>query len=100
MREPKHPGAPVRFKPSPGAWSSLQLLRMMLAGQWWHTPLIPALGRQRQEDLCEFEANLVCESRFQDRLQSYRETLSRKTKKQTNKQTKHKQKKRKKKKKE
>ena len=26
---------------------------------WWRTPLIPALGRQRQEDLCEFEASLV-----------------------------------------
>jgi hypothetical protein len=26
---------------------------------WWCTPLIPALGRQRPEDLCEFEANLV-----------------------------------------
>ena len=23
-------------------------------------PLIPALGRQRQVDLCEFEVNLVC----------------------------------------
>ena len=29
------------------------------AGQWWHTPLIPALGRQRQVDLCECEASLV-----------------------------------------
>ena len=30
-------------------------------GQWWwqHTPLIPALGRQRQVDFCEFKANLV-----------------------------------------
>ena len=27
---PKYPGAPVRVKPSPGSWGSLQLLRMML----------------------------------------------------------------------
>ena len=26
---------------------------------WWFMLLIPALGRQRQEDLCQFEANLV-----------------------------------------
>ena len=26
---------------------------------WWHRPLIPALGRQRQVDLCEFEFSLV-----------------------------------------
>ena len=29
------------------------------ARQWWHTPLVPALGRQMQTDLCEFEASLV-----------------------------------------
>ena len=35
-----------------------------------HIPLIPVLGRQRQADLCEFEASLVCRAEFQDRLQS------------------------------
>jgi hypothetical protein len=29
------------------------------AEQWWHTPLIPAFGRPRQVDLCEFKGNLV-----------------------------------------
>ena len=28
-------------------------------GLWWSMPLIPALGRQRQVDLCEFKSNLV-----------------------------------------
>ena len=27
--------------------------------QWWHTPLIPSLSRQRQVDLYEFKASLV-----------------------------------------
>ena len=45
------------------------------AGQWWCMPLIPALGRQRQVDLCEFKARPVYRV-SQDRLQSYRETLS------------------------
>jgi hypothetical protein len=26
------------------------LFKNILAGQWWHMPLIPALGRQRQVD--------------------------------------------------
>jgi hypothetical protein len=29
------------------------------AWRWWHIPLIPALGRQRQVGVCEFEASLV-----------------------------------------
>jgi hypothetical protein len=28
---------------------------------WWHTPLIPELGRQRQVDLSEFKASLSTE---------------------------------------
>ena len=32
----------------------------------WHMPLIPALGRQREADLCEFDANLVYISELQD----------------------------------
>ena len=29
--------------------------------QWWHLHLIPALGKHRQADLCNFEANLLQE---------------------------------------
>ena len=32
------------------------------AKQWWHTPLILALRRQRQENLYEFEASLIYEA--------------------------------------
>ena len=30
-----------------------------LSEAWWYVPLIPALGRQTQADLCEFKASLV-----------------------------------------
>ena len=34
---------------------------------WCHKPLIPALRRQRQSDICELEASLVYRaSKFQD----------------------------------
>jgi hypothetical protein len=29
------------------------------AQPWWYTPLIPALGRQRQAELCKFKSSLV-----------------------------------------
>jgi hypothetical protein len=31
----------------------------IFAGWWWLMPLILAFGRQRQTDLCEFDASLV-----------------------------------------
>ena len=30
-----------------------------LAWRWWCSPLIPALGWQRQTELCEFKGSLV-----------------------------------------
>jgi hypothetical protein len=29
----------------------VEYLKVMSGGAWWHTPLIPAFGRQRQVDL-------------------------------------------------
>ena len=37
----------------------VKLKNKALAGQWWPTPLIPAFRRQRQGNLCEFQASLV-----------------------------------------
>jgi hypothetical protein len=37
-----------------GGYSGLQVRR------WWCTPLMPAMGRQKQMDLCEFKVILVC----------------------------------------
>ena len=33
------------------------LKKQKVARQWWHTPLILAVRRQRQVNLCEFKAN-------------------------------------------
>ena len=62
-------------------WQPALLEIMMLARHWWHTPLIPALVRQRQADLSEFETSLVFKSSFQNSLQRHWVTLSLKTKK-------------------
>ena len=35
------------------------LVNKRSSSQWWCAPLIPALRRQRQVNLCEFEASLV-----------------------------------------
>lgn len=45
---------------------------------WWYTSLFPALGRQRQEDLSEFEASLIY--KVQKARAGYTETLSQKAK--------------------
>ena len=42
----------------------------------WCTPLIPTLERQRQEDLCEFEARLVYKASCRTARATQRETLS------------------------
>ncbi|EGV99662.1 hypothetical protein I79_011655 [Cricetulus griseus] len=49
------------------------------SGRWWNKPLIPALGRQRQADLSEFEDSLVYKASSRTGLLN-RETLSQKTK--------------------
>jgi hypothetical protein len=36
----------------------ISLRKASFTRQWWHTPLIPALGRERQV-ISEFEASLV-----------------------------------------
>ena len=40
------------------------LIFLKMAGQWWHTLLMPALGRQRWVDLCELKTSLVYRSSF------------------------------------
>ena len=57
---------------------------------WWLTPLIPALRRQRQADLCEFKASLVyrASSRTGSKAIQRNPVSKNKKQKQTNKQTK------------
>ena len=56
------------------------------AGQWWRTPSVPALRRQRQAELCEFKASLVYRvSSKTARVTQYKCLEKQQTNKQTNK---------------
>jgi hypothetical protein len=46
-------------------WPEIPYVIRMEVGQWWHTPLIPALGRQRQGDF-EVPGQSHLQSEFQD----------------------------------
>ena len=39
--------------------TSIAIMKISVRWLWWRMPLFPGLGRQRQADLCEFEASLV-----------------------------------------
>jgi hypothetical protein len=57
------------------------------AGQWWHMPLIPALGRQRWVDFC-IRGQPGLQSEFQDSQGYTEKPYLKKQKQKQNKQTK------------
>jgi hypothetical protein len=52
-----------------------------------YTPLLPVLGRQRQEDLCEFEASLVYIMSSRTARAIWRDPISKEKKKRKKKET-------------
>uniref|UniRef100_A0A8C2UPR4 RPGR interacting protein 1 n=1 Tax=Chinchilla lanigera TaxID=34839 RepID=A0A8C2UPR4_CHILA len=50
---------------------SVSLSKGKSSWAWWHTPVIPALGRLRQEDHCEFETSLEPVSKRQEKKRSF-----------------------------
>ena len=53
----------------------------LLSRAWWRTPVIPALGRLRQEDRCEFETSLGYKSELKASLNCIRDPVSKRQKK-------------------
>jgi hypothetical protein len=59
---------------------SMGVKKAQLAEQWWGKPLIPALGRQRQRDLCEFKVTLIYKASSRTARDVTRRNQSQKTK--------------------
>ena len=47
---------------------------------WWCTPLVPALGRQKQEDLCGFKTSLAYRASSRTARATQRNSVFKKTK--------------------
>ena len=47
---------------------------------WWRTPLIPAPRKQRQMDVCEFEASLFYRVSSRTAKNTYRDAVSKQNK--------------------
>jgi hypothetical protein len=60
---------------------TLQFVSNAFLVKWWHMPLIPALGRQRQVDLSVFYASLIYTVSFPGQPGWHSKILSKKKKK-------------------
>jgi hypothetical protein len=59
---PGQPGLQSEFQDSQGYIEKPCLGKQNKSWVWWCTPLIPAFGRERQVDFCEFKSSLVYKS--------------------------------------